>query len=628
METYSLVTLLTAAVLLTSTLVLVRRRRIKEQQALLEKVAAEKEFQQIDLIRVQNPTEQDAQAYALIEAERQKVWTRVSLQTSIAPGMIWHACYDLVTRIAAIYAPDAEQPVFQVSLSDMLGLNDRVIRRIQEYLDQFPLNTIKEMKVQDILMYKNWFDNVSQHKVVQLAKQHKYLYTAGQYAWMAYNALNPWYWGQKVIFEAGREGSFRYLLSVILTIVGEEAVLVYSKRRIRQRAVALERGIAIEMINLAVADKVVSAEEYDVLLSYILNSSRFDDALKVTLLKAALRKQPLKSMLEPDKLDEKEKKRVLTEVERVAKADTLGAIKKREALQALEEALSVTSGYRTQLELAPHEEVHSMDVMRQHRRREEAIFRLMTQAGALNGALPDTLRSYISERAENYPLPFDQDEQAAILQEATAPTPIDELAKEIPVNTEKERALTETLDVLLWYLPFTRKHEAFFVQLVAALRLKDVSDSLLQKRLERLLPGGKLIGKPAFPILKVLFRQIRQDEQILALVETGATYQFQTTEERPKKKDAALWLCVTTERAFLLTAAMLEQSLYHHALELQPPVSLSIERGRVYDAYTLRDAAQQEVRLTNTLFNSANLRAALDIVVNRPAADSPQPLPK
>ena len=138
METYSLITLLTAAVLLTSTLVLVRRRRIKEQQALLEKVAAEKEFQQIDLIRVQNPTEQDAQAYALIEAERQKVWTRVSLQISIAPGMIWNACYDPVTRIAAIYAPDAEQPVFQVSLSDMLGLNDRVIRRIQEYLDQFP----------------------------------------------------------------------------------------------------------------------------------------------------------------------------------------------------------------------------------------------------------------------------------------------------------------------------------------------------------------------------------------------------------------------------------------------------------------------------------------------------------
>ena len=616
MDTPSLIALLFAAVVLASTLIVARRKRQKEQQALLDQVAAEKDFQQIDLIRVQNPTEQDNEAYALVERERQKVWKNLSLQTSIAPGLIWKMCYDLVARISAVYYPESDDPIYQVSLADLLGLNDRVIRRIQEYLEQFPLNAIKDMKVQDILTYKNWFDKVSQNKAVQFAKQHKYLYTIGQYAWMTYNAVNPWYWGQKALFEAGREGSFRYLLSVILTIVGEEAVMVYSKRRIRQKAVAIEKGIAVEMINMAVADKVVSAEEYEVLLSFILNSSKLDDMVKVTLLKALLRKQAMKLPMELDALDEKERKRFLTEVERVAKADKLGVLKKRDALKTLEDSLSLTSDYRTQLELAPHEEVHSVDVMRQNRKREEAIFRLMAQAGSVDGTFPQSLREYIIERAENYPLPFNQDEQEAILQEADAPTPVDTLTKEITSQPEKERALAETLDALLWYLPFTRKDEEFFVQLVAVLHLRQVSDGLLQKRLERLLPENKLIGKPAFPILKLLFRQIRQDEQMLALVETGTTYQFQTNEERPKKKDAAFWLCITTDRAFLLTAAFLNGVMYTHQADLTPPFTLKIERGRIHDTYALRDAAQ-EFRLSSTLFNSGNLRAALEMLVKR-----------
>jgi len=616
MDTPSLIALLFAAVVLASTLIVVRRKRQKEQQALLDQVAAEKDFQQIDLIRVQNPTEQDNEAYALVERERQKVWKNLSLQTSIAPGLIWKMCYDLVARISAVYYPESDDPIYQVSLSDLLGLNDRVIRRIQEYLEQFPLNAIKDMKVQDILTYKNWFDKVSQNKAVQFAQQHKYLYTVGQYAWMAYNAINPWYWGQKALFEAGREGSFRYLLSVILTIVGEEAVMVYSKRRIRQKAVAIEKGIAVEMINMAVADKVVSAEEYEVLLSFILNSNKLDDMVKVTLLKALLRKQAMKLPMELDALDEKERKRFLMEVERVAKADKLGVLKKRDALKTLEDALSLTSDYRTQLELAPHEEVHSMDVMRQNRKREEAIFRLMVQAGSVDGTFPQSLREYIIERAENYPLPFNQDEQEAILREADAPTPVDTLTKEITSLPDKERALAEALDALLWYLPFTRKDEEFFVQLVAVLHLRNVSDGLLQKRMERLLPENKLIGKPAFPILKMLCRQIRQDEQILALVETGSSYQFQTNEEHPKKKDAAFWLCITTERALLLTAAMLNSVMYTHQADLAPPFTLKIERGRIHDTYALHDAAQ-EVRLSSSLFNSANLRAALEMLVKR-----------
>ncbi len=114
----------------------------------------------------------------------------------------------------------------------------------------------------------------------------------------------------------------------------------------------------------------------------------------------------------------------------------------------MEETLQLTSQYRTQLELAPHEEVHSWQILQQHRQREEALLRLMVQAGALNDPFPDSLQEYIIQRAENYPLPFDEDEQARILRECIMPSSPDALTTLITSKSEKERTLTEVLDAL------------------------------------------------------------------------------------------------------------------------------------------------------------------------------------
>ena len=610
MDTYSFIALLFAALVLSSALVLFRRYNKKQQAALLAHETNEEELQQIELIRVQNPSQQDLQAYHLIETERQNVWRHFSTGTSLAPRKISQHSLELVQQIAAIYYPDIDHPEFQASIFDLLELNERIITRLKEHLEEFPLNTIRDLNLQDILTYKNYYDSFSQFEFVKLAKEHKYLYTIGRYAWMGYNSLNPWYWGRKAIFTAGKEGTFRYLLTLILTIVGEEAVLVYSKRNIRAKAVALEKNIAFEMINMAVVDKVVSQEEYDVILDFVLNNSKLDDSLKVTLLKALLKKHPMKSAALPDGYGEKEKKRLLTEVERVAKADKLGILKKREALKTLEESLELVSGYRTQLELAPHEEVQSWELMQQNKKREEAILRLMVQAGSVEPPLPDSLRDYIIQRAESYPLPFEKDEQARILKEATEPTSPDMLTNAIISRAEKERALSEILDALLWYLPFTRKKEEFYSLIVSILHLKKLNNTVLHKRLERLLPSGKLIQNPPSELLKSLYRIITQEEQILALQETASKYKFVTNGEKSRKKEATFWLCVTTTRVIVLAATMIDRTLYQHHVEFQEDLIVQIERGKLFDAYVLQ-GKEQEIRLENTLFHSSNLENAL-----------------
>ena len=342
MDIYSLIALIFVALILIFTLVAVRRYNRKQQKEEFDRAIEKGDLKQIELVRVQNPSKQDTQAYDLIEDERQKIWTSLSLKTSLAPTKIWRMSLNLIKEIAIIYHPEAEDPQFQASIADLLALNERIVKRVQEYLEIFPLNTIKDFNIQDILTYKKRYEKFSQSMGVRFSKKHKYLYTIGEYAWMGYNTLNPLYWSRKIMFTAGKEGIFRHLLSVVLKVVGEEAVLVYSKRNIRKEEVAFEKNIVFEMINMASVDDVVSSEEYEVILNFILNNPKFDDWVKIVLLKALQRKRIVKITIPTDTLDDKDKKRMLAEVGRVAKADKLSVLKKREALKALEESLYLT----------------------------------------------------------------------------------------------------------------------------------------------------------------------------------------------------------------------------------------------------------------------------------------------
>ena len=83
MESYSIIVLLLAAITLLSTLLLVRRHNRQQQEALQAQKTAAGDLRQIELMRVQNPTDKDLKAYDLIEAERQKVWTSLSTDTSV-----------------------------------------------------------------------------------------------------------------------------------------------------------------------------------------------------------------------------------------------------------------------------------------------------------------------------------------------------------------------------------------------------------------------------------------------------------------------------------------------------------------------------------------------------------------
>ena len=111
----------------------------------------------------------------------------------------------------------------------MLHLVRRVMERIGGYLNRVPLNMVRDRTVEEILYLHRGYKRLKESKVTQMLGN-RFVNTARKLAWGAYNVTNPWYYGRQIAWTVGKELGLRYLLTLIITIVGEEAVLLYRRK--------------------------------------------------------------------------------------------------------------------------------------------------------------------------------------------------------------------------------------------------------------------------------------------------------------------------------------------------------------------------------------------------------------
>ena len=331
--------LLTALVLLR----LRRKKRLSEEQG---KRGREDALERIALLRNQFPAPTDQQACDRIESEVRAVSRHFSMRTSIAPKKVYELASDFTRKIAGIYYPDVDNPVLQASISDLLRLNERIVTRLNLKVREFPLNTVKDINIQKILQGKDFYDSKIKNKI-EWFKKYKTLYKVGSHAWLSYNALNPWYWGRKIAYTSAREITFRYLLTWIITIVGEEAMAVYSRRDINTHEVAFERDLAFAMVDMARINENISSESYAMVLDHVLNKARLSNGLRVNVLRALTVNGPEGTFTPADGYTEKQALRLLENVKRVAAVGGGLNPESRSRLDALERALEAVSNNGT-----------------------------------------------------------------------------------------------------------------------------------------------------------------------------------------------------------------------------------------------------------------------------------------
>jgi hypothetical protein len=233
---------------------------------------------------VDTPTEKDKEAYELLRAYRREIWTRFGEEMQLTPRAISQIGFEVVEKIASVYYPEENDPQYKATVDGLLDLNGRVIERMKEILDKPLINKFRGLDIATILTLKKGYDAVRQHPVTEFVMSRPALRKLWQVGWSAANLLNPWYWGRKVFIEVGIETARRYFVTGLVTIVGEEAVMLYSGRRVRNEKSAAELLTAVEMIRTLDAQESVSAAEYGVLLRWLLKFKHIDDHTKLELL--------------------------------------------------------------------------------------------------------------------------------------------------------------------------------------------------------------------------------------------------------------------------------------------------------------------------------------------------------
>ena len=245
----------------------------------------ERSIDRMPITLVDLPTEKDKEAYALLREYRREIWLRFGEEMPLNPRAISQVSFEVVEKIASVYHPEEKEPQYKATVDGLLELNVRVVRRMRDILDKPLIKQFRGLDVATILTLKKGYEAVRNHPVTEFVMNKPILRKMWQVGWGAANLLNPWYWGRKVFIEVGLETARRYFITSMVTIVGEEAVMLYSGRRVRNERSAVEMLTAFELVRTLQAQDEISAEEYAVLLRWITKLKHVDDHSKMELLR-------------------------------------------------------------------------------------------------------------------------------------------------------------------------------------------------------------------------------------------------------------------------------------------------------------------------------------------------------
>jgi hypothetical protein len=221
----SLTLILTAAAVFLSVLLVLARKQYRMVRQLQRRID---DLEDVPFEKVFRPTLLDQEAYGIIEQERRRIWKQFSAGGSFSVEDVFSRSRALTERIAAVYFSHSEEPVYQATVEGLVHLMCRISERLASSLTRFPLAILRDRTVQDLMRLHAGYRRVVENRVTRFISS-KYVTFGRNLVWSAYNVTNPWYYGRRMLWTAGKEAGIRYLLALVITIVGEEAVLLYRR---------------------------------------------------------------------------------------------------------------------------------------------------------------------------------------------------------------------------------------------------------------------------------------------------------------------------------------------------------------------------------------------------------------
>lgn len=164
----------------------------------------------------------------LIKTKQKEFKQKRKLKEDGVARLTFNISFDLVNEIAKYFFPDSKYPTLELNVNELLNLNHYITNRIDELLDKPVIKNTKKMQIVKVMEMLDKKKAVEETKVFKAAKKMK-LGKVAKYGGMALNAINPVYWFRKAVINTSVSGMTKKICLVIIGIVGEETIKVYSK---------------------------------------------------------------------------------------------------------------------------------------------------------------------------------------------------------------------------------------------------------------------------------------------------------------------------------------------------------------------------------------------------------------
>ncbi len=136
---------------------------------------------------------------------------------------------DLVLEIASYYYPNSKNPHLEISFTEAIDMNERILARLRQILDVKVVGLLKNVRISQIIYILETKKNMENNSLYQFSKKYR-LDKVIRYGYTALNMANPGYWLRRFVFTSTLETTLRSVAVMTLNIVGEEASRLYSKK--------------------------------------------------------------------------------------------------------------------------------------------------------------------------------------------------------------------------------------------------------------------------------------------------------------------------------------------------------------------------------------------------------------
>lgn len=136
--------------------------------------------------------------------------------------------FKLINDIAKVYYPDSKYPLSEISIEEIIKLNQYIIERVEKIFQNKFLRLLKGIKISRLMWVIDTKKEMDSNKLLKAAKKMK-LENAIPKVLNVLNIFNPAYWTNKITLSSIDYLVVNKVLLLLINIVGMETAKVYSK---------------------------------------------------------------------------------------------------------------------------------------------------------------------------------------------------------------------------------------------------------------------------------------------------------------------------------------------------------------------------------------------------------------